>query len=65
MNLNERLAEIVRIDREMAELRVDHETNVINMSSRTTYSTQIRELQRQRSAHVTAIQSYSAPGGWN
>jgi hypothetical protein len=56
VNLNDRLQEIVRIDREIAELH--KETNVILMSNRTPFT----ELHRQRSHHVKVIQSYQPSG---
>jgi hypothetical protein len=57
VKLNYRMKEISRIDREIDAL-------AITMVGRTAYRAEIRELQRQHAAHVNAINSYSAPGGY-
>jgi hypothetical protein len=64
VKLNDRMKEISRIDREIDALAIGHTSNVITMVGRTAYRAEIRELQRQHAAHVNAIKSYSAPGGY-
>lgn len=58
MKLSERLAEIVRIDRDIAAMRDEPQGNVISFSDRKPDT----ELHRQRAAHVAALRAYRPTG---